>query len=59
MRRHVVEVGSVVAHDHSPCTPVPPDDPIAQACANTSTAILSVLAQRHVLVLDVIGFVLP
>ncbi|MBE1594688.1 hypothetical protein [Streptomyces stelliscabiei] len=43
----------------APCTPVPPDDLIAQACANTSTAILSVLAQRHVLVLDVIGFVLP
>ncbi|MCX4854021.1 hypothetical protein OG426_52960 [Streptomyces canus] len=41
------------------CTLSPPDDLIAQTCAFTSSVSSRELAQRHVLVLEVIGFVLP
>ncbi|MEU0941392.1 hypothetical protein ABZ379_01150 [Streptomyces canus] len=41
------------------CTLPPPDDLIAHTCACTSSATSWELAQRHVLVLEVIGFVLP
>jgi len=41
------------------CTLSPPDDLIAQTCACTSSVSSWELAQRHVLVLEVIGFVLP
>ncbi|MGK3944839.1 hypothetical protein ABK046_41325 [Streptomyces caeruleatus] len=40
-------------------TPLPLDDLIAQACAITPVAIVLLPAQRHVLELEVIGFVLP
>ncbi|MEU2154646.1 hypothetical protein ABZ532_06420 [Streptomyces sp. NPDC019396] len=41
------------------CAPSPSDDLIAQTCAATLVATVFVLAQCHLLELEVIGFVLP
>lgn len=49
----------VVEKSIAACTAPPPDDLIAQTCATTSVTIARVAAQRHVLELEVIGFVLP